>query len=327
MPGRSTRRQHICRLAGAVPGRGVDPGLGRQAASGAVSLSFRASTLAFSGNNRQLAAGDDEGRIQAWDLGDGQCVARVEQQSNKIHCLAFAQSPVPDRAGEAGVAAGIGRRRGERLRLGPAGQAAPFVLRGPGQRCVRAGILARRDDPGFGRTFRGHVSGAAPPDALLLETPVGAHLRPGILGGWAQAGRGRPGGPFYGPGYNRVEVLTLDPGRAVASLHGLTSPVERVVYAPDGRSVTASSHDWRIGIWEAATSRLCEVLQGPRGFTPENAGLAFSGDGTLVATSAGREAKLWDVASGRELGSWTLPLVSATELRFAHLETLVPAPR
>jgi hypothetical protein len=40
--------------------------------------------------------------------------------------------------------------------------------------------------------------------------------------------------------------------------------------------------------------------------TADNAALAFSADGTRFAFCAGQEAKLWDVASGRELRTWHL---------------------
>jgi len=55
------------------------------------------------------------------------------------------------------------------------------------------------------------------------------------------------------------------------------------------------------------TGRLAAVLSGPKGYSADNAALAFDTESRRVAACAGREAKLWDLCTGRELRSWRLP--------------------
>jgi WD40 repeat protein len=60
----------------------------------------------------------------------------------------------------------------------------------------------------------------------------------------------------------------------------------------------------------------------PRGAI-DNGDPAFSSDGSRFACCAGREAKLWDVGTGRELGSWQLGRGLADSLAFHPTGRLV----
>lgn len=104
----------------------------------------------------------------------------------------------------------------------------------------------------------------------------------------------------------QVLVWELEPGRGIQALHGLSSQVAKIVLSPDGRLIAALAHDFQIGIWELETGRLRRVLAAPRGILADNAAIVLSADGRL-GFAAGTAAKLWDVATGRELASWTLP--------------------
>jgi WD40 repeat protein len=99
----------------------------------------------------------------------------------------------------------------------------------------------------------------------------------------------------------------LDYGRGIQTLRGFAAPVERVCYSADGRFLAGITHDWQIGIWELPTGQLRHSLEVPQGFTPDNAGLAFSPDGSRFAFSAGTTSKLWETTKGEELDSWKLP--------------------
>lgn len=59
----------------------------------------------------------------------------------------------------------------------------------------------------------------------------------------------------------------------------------------------------RLGVWELADQSFCRVLHGSRGRDPQrHAGVSFSPDGRLLATSAGNDVCLWDPRSGCLLG-------------------------
>src|SRR5262249_45018396 len=61
-------------------------------------------------------------------------------------------------------------------------------------------------------------------------------------------------------------------------------------------------------VWDRQTLSLRLLLTPPPGITPDNAALVFSPDGTRLAFASGEDATLWDLAAGRRLDSWHLPL-------------------
>lgn len=77
------------------------------------------------------------------------------------------------------------------------------------------------------------------------------------------------------------------------------------VLSPDGTKLAAEDSSHSLVVIELATNTRLAELRGPcRSLTSA----AFSPDGTrLVAASEDGSARLWDVASGRELAGWHLP--------------------
>jgi serine/threonine protein kinase/WD40 repeat protein len=121
----------------------------------------------------------------------------------------------------------------------------------------------------------------------------------------------------------KVTIWRLQDGRGMRRLRGLGTQVARVQFSSDGLLVAGLSHDWDIGIWDIRTGRLKRVLPAPQGSTADNAGLAFSRNGGQFAFAAGKEACLWDIASGGQIGAWPLPEGFADVLRFHHTGKLL----
>ncbi len=71
--------------------------------------------------------------------------------------------------------------------------------------------------------------------------------------------------------------------------------------------VGALSNDWHVGIWDRAAHRLLHILEVTPGTHTDNAALVFSQDGRRFCFSSGREASLWDVATGELVKTWKLP--------------------
>jgi serine/threonine protein kinase/WD40 repeat protein len=111
-------------------------------------------------------------------------------------------------------------------------------------------------------------------------------------------------------------VWELHSGFGTKILRGLTSQASRVCFSNDGTLVAALGHNWQVGIWEVSTGQLKRILAAPRGNADDDSAFAFDATGSRFACSAGRGAKLWDVATGRELGAWRLPAGGKDALTF-----------
>jgi WD40 repeat protein len=119
----------------------------------------------------------------------------------------------------------------------------------------------------------------------------------------AAGGRAAQGSPGL------TAVWELENGRGIQTLRGLTSQIEKVLLSPDERFLAAVGHDSRVAVWDRQSGELLHVFEAPKTLWVDNAALAFSPEGRRLAfagssATAGR-AKLWDLGTGQELGSWS----------------------
>jgi serine/threonine protein kinase/WD40 repeat protein len=270
-----------------------------------------ATALAFAPDHSQLASADGS-IITVYPLAHPGKAVTFERSRTKVLCLAFARDPVRPEEGKDGGW------------LLAAGEAGGFVT---------VWDVAKRMPRAFCRGSDYDVRALAfSPDATLLATAgrgppklwdaaTGRLLLTLESGSWvtdvAFSADGRALAisslSIYDGG--GISLYELEDSRGIRTLRGLTAPVERVKLSPDGRLVAAITHDWRIGLWEARTGRLLHVLEAPAGLTADNAAIAF-GPGGRFAAAAGREARLWDVATGERLWRWQLPPGLADALAF-----------
>jgi WD40 repeat protein len=88
-----------------------------------------------------------------------------------------------------------------------------------------------------------------------------------------------------------------------AILQGHTGSVGSIAFAPDGKTLATGASDKTIRLWDVAKRRERACL---RGHSRGVVSIAFSQDGRTLASGSGNqsgkggEAKLWDVATGRE---------------------------
>jgi WD40 repeat protein len=81
-----------------------------------------------------------------------------------------------------------------------------------------------------------------------------------------------------------------------------------IALSPDGKTlVSGSNQDTRVKLWDVATGKLKQTLEGNKGWI---AAVAFSADGKHIVTSGGAdgggEVIVWDGPSGKRLR--TLPV-------------------
>jgi WD40 repeat protein len=275
----------------------------------------------LSPDGKILATGDSEGRVSVWLLATGERLWELPTARDKVQALAFGNNPF-SRQSEAGPAAclqlAVGSKGGRVTVWDLGRQEMRSICRGLSHYCF---ALAFSPD---GTLLAG--------GAKLWDAATGEVLLHGIGGGRENAIAFSPdgrilatGGPagFGEPG--AVYVWRLGTERGILTLRGMDMAVSLVAFSPDGKLVAGLSDDWQVAIWQCETGVLVRVLDAPRGYWSDNAGLAFNHDGTQFACLTGTEAKLWDLRSGEEMRSWSMRAGSIDKLTFDPAGSLIAA--
>lgn len=282
--------------------------------SGKVLTQFRASptALALSSAGEFVAVGDREGRVFIWSVRQGkQVVAPFQGEVYQIDTLAFA--PDSDR--------GSPDEPGGRLAAGGSGgQLDIWNLPRPVRtECLgsKHNVYAAAFNPG------GTMLASAGRGPLKIwDSATGRPLIDLMTGdrfsGMAFSPDGNSLAHANLTSFGRPEPLvwSVDQGRGVKTLRGLKTVLAHLEYSRDGRYIAALSHNWQVAIWDRAAGQLLHVHKIAAGATADNAGLAFSSDGRLLAAVTASEAKVWEVVSGKQVHAWPLPPALINRLVF-----------
>ena len=96
-----------------------------------------------------------------------------------------------------------------------------------------------------------------------------------------------------------IKLWNVPSATEIAILAEGCGPVRHVVFAPDGASLAAACFDGPVKIWHVGTRTLCHDFK-PRGKTWC---VAFSPDGKTLASAHDGGVRLWELDTGRALGS------------------------
>jgi serine/threonine protein kinase/WD40 repeat protein len=278
--------------------------------------------VAFSPDKSLLATGDEDGRLTLWGLLHGQRIATLPPRRMAIQSLAFSTDAgllQPKDAGNQAMgrlAVGDGGGAIFTYDLATLTRSVSFV----GSHFHVYAVAFSSDGTILASGGRGHINlWDSATGRLLLQipheyttalafSPDGTQLAASSL-------------TVFGPG--QASIWELQNGLGIQTLLGLSNPVAKVAFSPNGRYIAALSHDWQVAIWDSVSGQLRRLLEAPQGTWVDNADLRFSPDGTRLAFAGGKEAKLWEVTSGRELGTWKLPEGLVNALAFHPSDKLL----
>jgi WD40 repeat protein len=101
-----------------------------------------------------------------------------------------------------------------------------------------------------------------------------------------------------------IRLWSPESGRQIASYPGGSWFFQ---FSPDDRYLQGWQNSARYGSLEVAYSRECRLLYAQRAGSISS-GPDFSADGRILAAGTGDRVRFWEVASGKEIGSFPLPL-------------------
>jgi WD40 repeat protein len=264
-----------------------DAGSGREV----FRASRQAGALALAPAGNLLAADDTRGHITTWSLPEGKAARTWEIGGVTVYCLSFSPDgrrlAVGDSTGtvtvwDVGAGIPVAYCRGSHHDVHALAFSADGTLLASGGRGP-----TRLWDAATGRLLLNLRTTSL--TTALAFAPDGRRV---VVGSKGPA---------------RVTVWDLDNGRGIRTLHGLTSQASHLCFSPDGGLLAALAHNGQIAVWDLRRGQLRHLLWAPEGNADQDAALAFRADGGRFACSAGEEARLWDMETGRQIASWRLP--------------------
>ncbi len=239
--------------------------------------------VAIGGNGSLLAAGDDAGNVQVWDLNSDSEPLLMPGHAHQVWTLGFS----PD-----GSLLASGDRNGQ-LRLWDPASGRPLwsvdAHDGPvwsvdftpdGRQLMTASDLGLR----LWSSETGDLEAAMPNDAGRVTRAVYSPLGD-LLAAVSTDGRVR----LWDPGEKAI----------VREIAADDDVVWGVAFSPDGRQIATASSDEVVALWDVATGRKLAVLAGHAGGATD---VAYLADGvTVVAVDRRGKLHLWDSLTGRRL--------------------------
>ena len=99
------------------------------------------------------------------------------------------------------------------------------------------------------------------------------------------------------------QLVSREAAESALTRKAARGPVHSAAFSPNGKLVVTANEDGTARVWDVASGRSLQTLEGHTG---PLFGAAFSPDGKLVVTaSIDKTARVWDVDTGRSLHTLT----------------------
>jgi len=245
--------------------------------------SGRVMHVAFSADSARLASSSEDMTILVWDAGTGQETYTIPMTRRDMADIAFSPEGNLLASGEAVWDV---ESRQELYVLERDRQVPAKVAFSPDGSTLAVAVMNQPMqlwDAAAGEIIRTFAMQAEPLAFNIQFSPDGAMLAAGGLGG-------------------RITLWDAASGQLAATLeYGDESGVHAVAFAPDGQMLATGGTMPSIRLWDVSTGEVLDTLMLQDGLF----GLAFSPDGTMLASAGGAERAivLWDVESGERLRS------------------------
>jgi WD40 repeat protein len=101
---------------------------------------------------------------------------------------------------------------------------------------------------------------------------------------------------------DRIELRQMSDGRLLRKINQRTFHITKLAFAPNGATLAGLREERAVQLWQVSNGRLLRTFKRDRDITWYSAttDIAFSPDGTLLASATGFEIRLWNAATGKE---------------------------
>jgi WD40 repeat protein len=251
----------------------------------------------FSTDAQWLATGDAAGQVRVFGQ-DGQQVRELDNVEQRTGIESLAWSPIDNRL------LAVGAKDGS-VELWDPGKTKRLRRFTPFDHGVN-GIEFTPD----GRWL---LVGARAAGMQLWDVATGELLLKGTSAsvpfGFSRDGRWLATGDW-----SLVSFAELVIPNVVQQLRGHAAGVDRLAWSRDGRTLGSLDTRFQVRLWDVEEAKQVDVVSVPRpngNFFAQNAALAISDDGRLLAYASGGErparALIYDIAARKSLGYWELP--------------------
>ena len=254
-------------------------------------------SIAFSPDGKYIASGSSDGTVKLWDGESGRDIYNFYGHNESVYSVAFS----PD---------------GKQLVSGSEDETVKLWDAATGKEIKTISWFSGTvKSVVFSPDGKYIASSFASGQIKLWDPATGEEIR--SFFGYRDVGSSialSPDGKYIisDSGAGIIKLWDVESGREIRTFSGYSKWVYSLAFSPDGKIITSGYSDGIIKLWDVASGREIRTFSG---HSERVHSVAFSPDGKYVVSGSGywtlssrnidNTVKLWDVASGREIRTFT----------------------